>query len=279
MFDSPPQSSEKPIRSIARAIHVMQAINRFGALNMTQISNLVGLPYPTTCRVVNTLLTEGVIERETSRKFYRPTALAQSLSCGYHARSRLIAIARRHIEQLTQVTSWPISLSSRVGRNMVIQDSTHALTTMTFSEYPPGYTMPLLSSASGLVYLASLPLAQRNDLLGQIEFDPVSNPEARLIQNDPDRYFQNIRDLGYATFIKNPHTKDPGKTSSIAVSLHRKDELVGCMTLIFFSSAMRVADAYDRFGAQLRQAQDAINADLASMKLFNPEELDLGIEA
>ena len=135
---------EQAIRSISRALHVMQAINRHGSLTMTQISKAVGIPYPTACRIVYTLVKEGVIERETSRKHYRPTALSQSLSSGYQERARLVAIARKHIVKLTKDTGWPVSLSSRVGPSMVIQDSTHGITTLTYSDYNAGYTLSLI---------------------------------------------------------------------------------------------------------------------------------------
>ncbi len=269
-----PELTEPPIRSVSRALHVLQAINRHGALTMTQISKEVKLPYPTTCRVVLTLVSEGVIEREKSRKYYRPTALSQSLSCGYHQRSRLVAIARRHIEKLTEEVRWPISLASRVGPYMVIQDSTHALTTLTFSEYHPGYSLPILSCASGLAYLAYMEPEKRHEIIDQLEVPDEDNMIYRMISNNEDSFFAEIRKDHYATYIKNPHTKNPGKTSSIAMPLHRDKELVGTMALIFFSTSMRVAKAFDTFGDLLLETQANINKDLTEMKLFRPENFD-----
>lgn len=268
-------STEKPIRAVSRALRVMQAINRHGALNMTKISEAAGLAYPTTCRLVQTLVTEGVIEREPGRKYYRPTALAQSLSCGYHARSRLVAIARRHIEQLTRRTSWPVSLSSRVGSQMVIQDSTHALTTLTFSEYPPGFSLPILSCASGLAYLAALDRDEREELLSQIDDIDTTNPLIRMIQSNSDTYFERVRNEGYAAFVRNQHTKDPGKTSSFAVALRHGDEVVGSLALIFFSSSMSVVEAFEKFGDDVKDIQQKISDDLLEMKLYQPSELTI----
>lgn len=265
----------KPIRSVSRALRVLQAINRHGTLNMTKISEAAGLAYPTTCRLVQTLVSEGVIEREPGRKFYRPTALAQSLSCGYQARSRMVAIARRHIEELTRQTGWPVSLSSRVGSQMVIQDSTHALTTLTFSEYPPGFSLPLLSCASGLAYLSALESSEREALLAQLDDIDLNNPLIRMIQSNSDAYFERVRQEGYAAFVKNQHTKDPGKTSSFAVPLFHGDDVVGSLALIFFSSSMSVVEAYEQYGAQVREAQTAISDDLLRMKLFKVSDLTL----
>lgn len=269
------KSKEQSIRSISRALHVLQAINRHGALTMMQISKTVNLPYPTVCRVVYTLVEEGVIEREVSRKYYRATALAQSLSCGYQAQVRLVAIARPHIVNLTKETGWPVSIASRVGSVMVIQDSTHGLTAMTFSDYHPGYSLPIASSASGLVYLAYTAEEDRGRIIEQIKRS--ANHEDGVISTGDlrDHHFRMILEDGYASFIRNPHTKNPGKTSSIAVPLYRNDDLIGAMTLVFFSTSLRVADAFEKHKGLLFETQAKINRDLVAMKLFKPEDLNL----
>lgn len=269
------KSKEQSIRSISRALHVLQAINRHGALTMTQISKLVNLPYPTACRVVYTLVGEGVIEREVSRKYYRATALAQSLSCGYQAQARLVAIARPHIVNLTKETGWPVSIASRVGSVMVIQDSTHGLTAMTFSDYHPGYSLPIASSASGLAYLAYTDPEERARIIDQIRSTDVHDEDLISMRDLQDLRFRMILDDGYASFIRNPHTKDPGKTSSIAVPLYRGEALIGAMTLVFFSTSLRVNDAFEKYKKLLFETQTNINRDLVDMKLFKPEETGL----
>ncbi len=269
------KSKDQSIRSISRALHVLQAINRHGALTMTQISKIVKLPYPTACRVVYTLVGEGVIERETSRKYYRATALAQSLSCGYQAQARLVAIARPHIAALTRETGWPVSIASRVGPVMVIQDSTHGMTAMTFSDYHPGYSLPIASSASGMVYLAYADPDDRKNIIDQIRRTSLDEGNPVHTDNLRDNQFQMILEDGYASFIRNPHTKDPGKTSSIAVPLYRDDILVGAMTLVFFSTSLRVAEAFDKYQKLIFETQANINSDLVEMKLFKQEDLNL----
>ena len=269
------KSKDQSIRSISRALHVLQAINQHGALTMTQISQIVKLPYPTACRIVYTLVGEGVIERETSRKYYRATALAQSLSCGYQAQARLVAIARPHIVQLTKETGWPVSIASRVGPVMVIQDSTHGLTAMTFSDYHPGYSLPIVSSASGMAYLAYTAPEERKQIIEQIKRSAGDEDTSRLAGNLQEHHFSMILEDGYASFIRNPHTKDPGKTSSIAVPLFKNDELIGAMTLVFFSTSLRVAEAFERYKTPITETQANINRDLVELKLFKPEDLHL----
>lgn len=267
------ESSKSVNRSVTRALKVLQVVNRAGSLNMMQIAKAVDLPYPTTCRLVNTLVEEGVIEQETLRKHYRPTALAQSLSCGYHAHSRLATIARPHIQAMTCETGWPVAVTSRISKYMVIQESTHALTTMTFSEYTPGYAMPILSSASGLAYMAFVSPIIRKDILEQTDFDQVDNHASDIIEQRGEAYFESIRNEGFAFYVRSPHTKDPGKTSSIALPLFKGNDVAGSMAMSFFARVMTVEEAYAKYGELMRKTQMAISKDLEQMRLFNRDDL------
>lgn len=72
-----------PIRAISRGLAVLQAVNRHGGLTMMEIAQLSEVPYPTACRIVQTLLHEGMLEREPGRKRYRATASVLTLSSGF----------------------------------------------------------------------------------------------------------------------------------------------------------------------------------------------------
>ena len=73
------------IRAIGRGLRVLQVVNHHRSISMMEIARQCELPYPTTCRIVETLIEERMIERETTRKHYRPTALVKTLSVGYQA--------------------------------------------------------------------------------------------------------------------------------------------------------------------------------------------------
>jgi len=143
-----------PIRSVSRSLAVLQVINAAGSLSLIDIARAVKLPYATTARLVDTLVYEGMVERELDRKHYRPTILVQSLASGYNDHSHLGTVARRHIVELTNKHGWPVAVSTRFGMNMIIRDCTHSISPYTLSTYYPGFVYPLLQSAAGLVYLA-----------------------------------------------------------------------------------------------------------------------------
>jgi len=253
-----------PIRAISRSIAVLQEINRAGDLSLMEIARRAKVPYPTACRIVQTLIHENLIEREPTRKHYRPTALVQSLSNGYRLENRLIAVARRHIVSLTKLHGWPVSLTTRVGLSMVIRDSTHALTSQTFNNYHPGYTLPILECAAGKAYLAYAEPDEREMIIRGIRESGEKQDDLTMRLLETGVLTEDIRQAGYAVKGRNRYTETPGKTSSIARPVFGPEGVAGCIVLIFFSSAMKIGDAVAKYDDDLRRAADAISHDLIS---------------
>jgi IclR family mhp operon transcriptional activator len=252
-----------PIRAISRGIAVLAAINRDGPISMMDIARAANIPYPTACRIVQTLLHEGLIEKEPARKRYRVTRLVQTLSTGFQAKDLLVAAARPHIEALCKQVGWPISIATRVGTRMMLRDSTHNMTSLTFSHYYPGYTLPIAECATGKVHLAFCDEDERKAIIEgwkAIESE-ASNMGMLLLKHD--FMLQKIRRDGYALQVRNVYNADPGKTSSIAVPLFGKDnKLIGALALIYFASAMSAAEAVKKYLAPLQATARAIRESL-----------------
>ena len=251
-----------PIRSISRSIAALKAINRHGSLSMMEISKASEVPYPTACRIVQTLLYEGLIEQEPARKRYRPTAMVQTLAHGFQQDDRLVKAARPHIVDLTKRHGWPVSIATRVGRNMMLRDSTHANTSLTFEQYYPGFTLPILDSASGKLSMAFAPEEERLMILKwmrvsqEIDLQYLATAQASL---DVER----IRRQGYAVQGRNHFNLTPGKTSSIAVPIFMNGIFEAAMTMVFFVTAMKLEVALESYLEELKAAAILISHDLS----------------
>lgn len=251
-----------PIRSISRSIAALKAINRHGSLSMMEISKASEVPYPTACRIVQTLLYEGLIEQEPARKRYRPTAMVQTLAHGFQQDDRLVKAARPHIVELTRRFGWPVSIATRVGRNMMLRDSTHANTSLTFEQYYPGFTLPILDSASGKLSMAFAPEEERLMILKwmrvsqEIDLQYLATAQASL---DVER----IRRQGYAVQGRNHFNLTPGKTSSIAVPIFMNGAFEAAMTMVFFVTAMKLDVALETYLEELKAAAILISHDLS----------------
>lgn len=252
-----------PIRSITRSIAALKAINRHGSLSMMEIAKAAAVPYPTACRIVQTLLYEGLIEQEPSRKRYRATALVQTLATGFQHDDELVRLARPHIVDLTKRVGWPVSIAIRVGRQMMLRDSTHANSSLTFEHYYPGFTLPILDSASGKVSMAFAPDDEREIILGFMrvaqDIDTTYLATAELSLN-----VERIRADGYAMQGRNHFNLTPGKTSSIAVPIFRNGYFEAAMTMVFFIAAMKLSEALEKYLDELKATAAAISHDLSN---------------
>ncbi|EJL33990.1 helix-turn-helix domain-containing protein [Novosphingobium sp. AP12] len=252
-----------PIRSITRSIAALKAINRHGSLSMMEIAKASEVPYPTACRIVQTLLYEGLIEQEPARKRYRATAMVQALATGFQQDDELVRLARPHIVGMTKRVGWPISIAIRVGREMMVRDSTHSNSSLTFERYYPGFTLPILDSASGKVSMAYAPDEEREMILRfmrvsqDIDLNYLATAEVSL---DVDR----IRAEGYAVQGRNHFNLTPGKTSSISVPIFRNGHFEAAMTMVFFVAAMRLSQALELYLDDLKGTAAAISHDLSN---------------
>lgn len=253
-----------PIRAISRAIAVLQAINRGGSLTMTAIAQGSCVPYPTACRIVQTLIHEGLIEREPDRKRYRPTALVQTLSHGFQGDGELIRLARPHMAALTREVGWPLSLCTHVGSTMVLRDSTHGLTSLTFNHYHPGFTMPMLTCASGLVHLAYCSAEERKTILEHIRLFEEEDTRHMLELVRDGGLLDTVRRSGHAARGYNRFTRNPGKTSSIAVPLMNGEAIVGTLTLAFFSSSIEMNEAIRQLLPRLKACAAEIGSAITA---------------
>lgn len=252
-----------PIRAISRGLAVLQAVNRHGSLTMMDIAHASGVPYPTACRIVQTLLHEGMIEKEPARKRYRATALVQTLSVGYQKEDALVSISRPHLVALTRKHSWPVSIASRVGNMMMVRDSTHALTSLTFTNYYPGFTLPLLECASGKAFMAYVSPEERAEMLKGLKKLEAAPDKYGALLLETGTLLEEIRRTGFATQGRNRYTATPGKTSSIAVPVFEGDRVAGALSLIFFASAMTMDQAIAAFADDLKTAAAEISAKLS----------------
>lgn len=256
------------IRSLSRSIHVLQAINRKGAMGLAEIARAADLPMPTVYRIINTLMREGLIERDGPRqKLYRPTALIQTLACGFQNHDRLVNAARPSMSRFTHEHHWPLSIVTRVGDKMVVRYHTASQTTLTFNNYYPGWQVPLLASASGQVFVAFTDDETRDMLIESAANLEDSQQTFMLEHFRSGEATATIRERGYAAVAKSWFSANPGKTSSVAVPIFDGEELIGALAIVFFASGLSLEQAIAHYLAPVQAVSAQISADLARMPL------------
>ena len=254
-----------PVRSISRCLAMLQFINRNGPSSLMEIARAVDLPYPTTIRIVQTLMHEGMLESEPVRKLYRATSLVHTLSVGVHEHGHLLQAARPHLVALTRKHGWPASISTPSGPNMMVRDSTYAMTSRALNNYYPGYTFPMLECASGHDNLAFVDDEARDCLLSGLEGANANSVVIQMFRSGV--LTRRIRSDGYATHDRTVSTMNPGKTSSIAVPIMDRNFVAGTLTLSFFSSSMTMAEALKLYVTDLRDSAAEIGRTMEALAM------------
>lgn len=262
-----------PVRSISRCLAMLQFINRKGPSSMMEIARAVDLPYPTTIRIVQTLLHEGMLECEPVRKLYRVTSMVQTLSIGVHEQADLLKASRPHLNALTYKHGWPVSIVSASGPCMMLRDSTYSMTSRAFNNYYPGYTFPMLDCAAGHIHLAFVDDETRECLLNGMEANAKTQVVMDMFKSGV--LTRRLRSMGYATQDRSQSTLNPGKTSSISFPILDSGYVAGVLTLSFFVSTMPMVDAVRLFVDDLRTSAREISGALEALRrpAGNPESL------
>ncbi|MEM5383160.1 helix-turn-helix domain-containing protein [Paraburkholderia phymatum] len=245
-----------PIRSVSRALAVLKLINRHGAITLMEVARESRLAYPTACRIVQTLMVEGMVEFEPSRKRYRATRLVETLSMGYRDHDNLIEKGRPHIVALTKLVNWPITITTRVGQSVMVRDNTYEMSSLSFSRYYRGYTLPILECAAGHVSIAYSEDEVREVLLRGLQ--EVGAKSLALDMFLSGRLTARIKTDGFVLNDRTVHTDNPGKTSSISVPIMERAREVAELTLSYFSTAMNPAEATRRYVDLVKQTASDI---------------------
>lgn len=243
-----------PIRALSRGIAVLQAINRNGALTVSEVCDVTHLPYATVSRILYTLMEDGFVEMEPARKRYRVTALVQTLAAGFQDDGRIEAAAAPALETLSRETGCPASFSVRIAASMVIRLSTHAFSPLTVNMLTRGHALPVLGSPSGIALLGALRSAERRPLIRYL----LEMAEERGERPDIDETYRDIRATRTRGHAVRDRPGNPQATSSIAVAVMTGQVAAGAITLAFTTEAMDLSQAERLFLPSLRQAAATI---------------------
>jgi IclR family mhp operon transcriptional activator len=81
-------NDRQQVRSLKKALRLLRLMNQIGELTVTELSEAVELPRTTTYRLLETLETEGFVERSLpNTALYRITKKVLELSDGYRPKT------------------------------------------------------------------------------------------------------------------------------------------------------------------------------------------------
>jgi IclR family mhp operon transcriptional activator len=266
------------VRALMRGLDALKALNEHNGATVTEIAVATKLPRTTTYRILETLCVAGYAIRNPSDDRYHLTIQARALSEGFDDEAWITEIAKPLIHNLCREVVWPISVATIYGTSMLVRETTDKESPLALDRYSAGFRVPILASASGQCYLAFCSDEQREILLELLA--KSTHPTAAIARNRKkvNEILEQVQKHGYATAIRNPFTREPGKTSSFAVPITSKGRILACLTLRYFNSAMTISEALNRYLPRVKHTADMIGEAFAGATLPTMADAS-GVEA
>ena len=173
--------SIKPHRTGLRLLRALEVLNSLGQASNLTLARELDLSPPTVYRLLQTLLVEGYVSKNSASKLYRPAGRVRGLSIGFDEAASIADCARPLLAKLGDELLWPVAIASVVGTAMVVHETTDARSPLTIRPVLPGRRVSMLDTASGRVFLAFCPQEQRDTLLDLLALsDDPRDAAARL---------------------------------------------------------------------------------------------------
>jgi IclR family mhp operon transcriptional activator len=139
---------------------------------------------------------------------------------------------------------------------MMLREATDHSTPLAVERYSAGFQLPLLTSATGRVYLAHCPLAQRDAL---IEILGRSNKEEDRPARDRGELLRALAEIKAQGFATATRTRRLIEEFTVSVPVPMGDRMLAALTVRFAASALPLKTGLERLLPKLRQGAAKIS--------------------
>jgi IclR family mhp operon transcriptional activator len=246
--------STRPIRALARGLDALVALNAARGSTVAEVAQQIRLPRTTTYRILETLSRAGYVLRDEDDR-YRVTLRVRGLSSGFDDEAWITEIARPELTALCEAVAWPVAINAPAGAAMVVRASTDDRSPFALERRLPGTCLPMLTSASGLAYLAFSEGAHREQVIELVDKTAAGTPAAA--RDALDNRLRETRDRGFASAVWPKRVAD---LFAIALPIVSSNRVVGTLSIRFLSSAIPMETGIERFVPKLRETVSRIQS-------------------
>ena len=242
------------VQTIERAFHLLEVLAAGGGeMSISQLADESGLPMPTIHRLLRTLVAQGYVRQQPSRRY----ALGPRLIwLGESAERLLAAWALPHLEKLVAELDETVNVAMLDGDRAVYVAQVPGTRPMrTFTEV--GRRVHLHSTGVGKALLAALPDEQMIDLVGRIPLP--ANTEHTIV--DRDVLLADLRAARVDGFSVDDGEQDIG-VRCVAVAMPA--DTVRAAISVSAPSVRLTDDMRERAARLLRRSADELGRELIS---------------
>ena len=168
------------VKALGKGLNVLAELNRCNGLSVSDVSSRVQLPRPTAARIIATLAEAGYVYQCPADGRFRVTSRVRRLTRGYSTSKWLQGLSQPVAEQLARRLGWPAMVARFDQRRVTLVCLTDTHSTVLVERRTLGETIPLVSSALGLCYLAFASEDPVEDIIQATRGDDARGAPARI---------------------------------------------------------------------------------------------------
>ncbi len=252
---STPAGHPAPVRVLLRGLELVQALNRNGPMTTAALTQKLRLARTTVNRCLSTLEGAGLVTRDPDTRRFSLTLRARTLSYGFDPVAERLEPVRVALRSASAKVQWPISLMRFQWPEMFVEDSTDRSSGFAVEYFERGTLLPVLTTASGKVFLAFSAPATSEIILDHLW--PTRLPETNAFWPDRaslERELVATRERGFAKAIRALRLTEQG---SLAIPIVMDGAPVATLAVRFALSAVSFDDARRRLLPALHEISQA----------------------
>lgn len=227
-------SSSAPVRSVVRAVKVLQALNKQPVSTIEGLHVQTQIPKPTIVRLLQTLEGLGLVQHAPQHGAYYLASGVRQLSVGYHSEPLVVEAAAPVLDALTVRIKWPAAAAAFEDNAMVVRYSTIPLSPLALKHSTLNERLSLVSRAIGRAYLAFCAPEVQDAILLALKDSTNAEDAAARDTAAVRKMLDGVRTKGYAL-------RAPGiwtASNSLAVPVHGDSGVVASICVTFFASVL-----------------------------------------
>ncbi len=238
------------VQSVERALSILNILADSPTDRaLGEIVRAAGLPAATVHRLLSALVHAGYVTQDSATSRYALGSLFVLIGQKAVRNNLLIRVARPWLESIAEQTGETVSLTARLADSVVQLDHIESRNMLRVS-YAPGERFPLHASASGKLFLAYLPDAQRERILNSTL--EAFTPETIVQRSTLERELGAIRRRGYSL---DDAEREMGVRCVAAAIVNERGEVAAAVSISGPALRITVERLHAMTGALLETAQ------------------------
>jgi IclR family mhp operon transcriptional activator len=255
------------VRALDRGLALLVALNTSGRSDPAELARIADIDRTTAYRLLNTLERLGYVAKSPSDGRYVLTPSVRDLSEGLTETDRTARIVCEELFAMLSEVMWPSDFATFEGGWMVIRETTHRFSPYSVHRAMVGRKRPLLETAMGRAVLAGASAQHRDEMVNMALRHGTILDDPQLAWERVERLLADYAERGYAWAIGGADRR----ISAIALPLQGSVSVIGSINVLFFSSAMTIEQAADKYLGPLSARASRIEERLLAYRLV---ELD-----